>query len=126
MRIYAKSGPPRKKTSPSLRSARTETFKILFRKSLLLEQFLDEVPDPQEDHRADEGAEDLAIPLSPEGTAGADFTEQPAADYTAEETDDDVPDETTLVLPDKETGQPTGDGAEEQSKNDVHGFVVIS
>ncbi len=29
----------------------------------LLEQFLDLIPDPQQDHGTDEGAEDLAIPL---------------------------------------------------------------
>ena len=86
----------------------------------LLEQFLDQVPDPQQDHGADEGANDLAIPLGPEGSACAKLAQQPAADQTAEEADDDVPDETTFVLDHEEAGQPACDGSEEQGKNNVH------
>lgn len=36
--------------------------KIICR-ALLLEQFLDQVPDQKKNHGADEGADDLAIPL---------------------------------------------------------------
>ena len=92
--------------------------------TLFLEQFLDPVPDAQKDHRADDGADDLAVPLGPEGSAGADEAQQPAADETAEKADDDVPDETAFVLDDKETGKPAGDGSEEQSKKEVHDIVL--
>jgi hypothetical protein len=68
----------------------------LFGKELLLEQFLERVPDPQQDHGADERADDLAIPLGPEGTDRSDLSEQPATEPTAEKTDDDVPDQPPL------------------------------
>ena len=99
------------------------------REGLLLEQFLEDIPDPQKDDGADDGADDLAIPLRPEGAGRADLAEQPAAKPAAEKTDDDVPDEPSLVFPHKEAGEPASDGSEEQREknvNDVHGFVVIS
>jgi hypothetical protein len=91
---------------------------------LFLDHFLDEIPDPQKDHGADDGAEDLPVPLAPEGSSGADETQQLAADQAAEKADDDVPDEAALVLDDEEAGQPACDGSEEQSKDNVHGFSV--
>lgn len=91
---------------------------------LLLEQFLDLVPDPQQDHGTDDGADDLAVPLGPEGTAGTDEAQQPAADDTAEQTDDDVPDKAALILDDEEPGQPTGDRSEEQGNQDVHNVMI--
>ena len=84
----------------------------------LLQKLLDLVPDPDQD----EGADDLPIPLGPEGAGCAELAQQPAADNAAEKTDDDVPDETALVLVDKESGEPACDGSEEEGKNDVHGI----
>ena len=52
--------------------------------ALLLEEFLDHVPDPDKDHGTDDGAHDLAVPLGPEGAVCADEAQQPAAYYTAQ------------------------------------------
>ena len=83
------------------------------RKNLLFEELLDTVPDQQKDHRTDEGAKDLAIPLRPEGTACAYQAKQPAAYKASEKADDNVPDEAALVFNYKETGKPACDGTEE-------------
>ena len=88
----------------------------------LLQELFDRVPDPEKDYGADDGADDLAIPLCPEGSACAEQTEQPAADEASEKADDDVPEESGFGFEHKETGKPAGDGSEEQCKNDVHGF----
>jgi len=68
------------------------------RKGVLLEKFLDKIPDPQQDDGTDEGADDLAIPLGPEGTACSEFAEQPSAYHASEKADDYVPDEAAFLL----------------------------
>ena len=88
---------------------------------ILLEELLDLVPHPEEDNGANYCADDLSIPLRPEGSARTEQAEQPAAHESAEKTDDDVPDETALLLDNKESGKPACDSSKEQCENDVHG-----